>query len=57
MFTVNIAKLVVAVALTLAVIAGSGVVAEQVELDVTPSAYACNGVLVVVASFLSLVFC
>lgn len=43
MFTVNIAKLVVAVALTLAVIAGSGVVAKQVGLDVTPSAYACNG--------------
>lgn len=37
----SVAKLVVAVALTIATIVGSGVVAEQVGLDVTPSVYAC----------------
>lgn len=36
----NITKLVVAVALTLAVAFGSGIAAEQVGLDITPSAYA-----------------
>ena len=40
MFTKNIARFVVAVALTIATIAGSGVVAEQVGLDVGPSVYA-----------------
>ena len=39
----NIAKFVVAVALTIATMIGSGVVAEQVGLDVTPSVYACGG--------------
>ena len=42
MTTKNIAKLIIAVALTVATIAGSGVVAEQVGLDVTPSVYACG---------------
>lgn len=40
MITKNIAKFVVAVALTIATITGSGVVAEQVGLNVTPAAYA-----------------
>lgn len=41
----NITKFVVAVALTLAVISGSGVVDEQIGLDITPSVYAgpCTG--------------
>lgn len=39
----SVTKLVVAVALTIAVITSSGVVAEQVGLDVTPSVYACGG--------------
>ena len=38
----SVAKFVVAVALTIAVITGSGVVAEQVGLDITPSVYACS---------------
>ena len=38
----NIAKFVVAVALTIATIAGSGVVAEQVGLDFTPGVHACS---------------
>ncbi|MBV7337998.1 hypothetical protein KFU94_59180 [Chloroflexi bacterium TSY] len=37
-----IAKFVVAVALTIATITASGVVAEQVGLDVTPNVYACS---------------
>lgn len=38
----NIAKFVIAVALTIATIAGSGVVADQVGLDVGQSVYACG---------------
>ncbi len=40
MITKNIAKFIVAVALTIATITGSGVVAQQVGLDVVPSVYA-----------------
>lgn len=40
MNTKNIKKLIVAVALTLAVTLGSGIVAEQIGLDVVPSVYA-----------------
>ena len=36
----NIAKFVIAVALVVATITSSGVVAEQVGLDITPSVYA-----------------
>jgi|LakMenEpi03Aug12_release.lakeMendotaPanAssembly.Ray.scaffolds.fasta_scaffold187471_3 hypothetical protein len=43
MITKHIAKFVVAVALTLATIIGSGVVAEQIGLEVGASAYACGG--------------
>ena len=41
----NAAKIVIAVALTLAVTVGSGMVGEQVGLDVIPSVYAgdCTG--------------
>ncbi|MEM7128024.1 MAG: hypothetical protein AAF702_16940 [Chloroflexota bacterium] len=43
MITKNtIAKFVVAVALTIATITGSGVVAEQVGWDITQSASACG---------------
>ena len=41
MFKKNVVKLIVAVALTLAVTVGSGVVAEQVGLSVVPQAHAC----------------
>lgn len=40
MITKNMIKVVVAVALTLAVTFGSGVVEQEIELDVTPSVYA-----------------
>lgn len=40
MITKNITKFVVAVALTLAVTFGSGVVEQETGLDVTPSVYA-----------------
>lgn len=43
MITKRIAKFVVAVALTLATVVGSGVVAEQIGLDVGAVAYACGG--------------
>lgn len=42
MITKRIAKLVVAVALTLATMIGSGVVAEQIGLDVGTTVYACG---------------
>ena len=42
MTTKNIKKLVVAVALTLAVAIGSGVVSEQAGLAITPSVQACG---------------
>lgn len=42
MTTKNIKKFVVAVALTLAVAIGSGVVGEQAGLTITPSVYAGN---------------
>ena len=35
-----IAKIIVAVALTIATIAGSGVAGEQMGVDITPSVYA-----------------
>lgn len=40
MITKNITKIIVAVALTLAVTFGSGVVTEEIGLDVTSSVYA-----------------
>lgn len=40
MTTKNITKIIVAVALTLAVTFGGGVVEQEVGLDVTPSVYA-----------------
>jgi hypothetical protein len=43
MSTKCIAKFLIAVALTIATIVGSGVVTEQIGLDSTPTAYACNG--------------
>lgn len=43
MITKHIAKFVVAVALTLATLIGSGVVAEQIGLDVGSVIYACGG--------------
>jgi hypothetical protein len=43
MITKHIAKFVVAVALTIATIIGSGVVAEQIGLEVGAVAYACGG--------------
>lgn len=38
----NIAKLVVAVVLTLATIFGGGIAAEEIGLDITPSAFAAG---------------
>lgn len=40
MISKNITKIIVAVALTLAVTFGSGVVADEIGFDVTPSVYA-----------------
>ncbi len=42
MITKNITKLVIAVVLTISIISGSGVVAEQIGLDVTSSVQACG---------------
>lgn len=42
MMTKNIAKVAVAVALTLAMTFGGGVVEQEIGLDVTPSVYAGN---------------
>ena len=39
----TIAQFVVAMALAIATITGSGMVAEQFGLNVTPSVYACGG--------------
>lgn len=40
MITKNITKLMIAVALTLAVTFGSGFVEQEIGLDITPSVYA-----------------
>ncbi|MEM7129815.1 MAG: hypothetical protein AAF702_26010 [Chloroflexota bacterium] len=42
MMTKNITKIIVAVALTLAVTFGSGIIEKKIGLDVTPSVYAGN---------------
>ncbi|MEM7128020.1 MAG: hypothetical protein AAF702_16920 [Chloroflexota bacterium] len=43
MISKNITKIVVAVALTLAVTLGSGVVADEIGFEITPSVSACSG--------------
>ncbi|MEM7129818.1 MAG: hypothetical protein AAF702_26025 [Chloroflexota bacterium] len=43
MTTKNLAKFIVAVVLTLSVALGSGIVAEEIGVSVTPSLYACTG--------------
>ncbi|MBV7333013.1 hypothetical protein KFU94_33250 [Chloroflexi bacterium TSY] len=42
MISNNIQKLIVAVALTLALTVGSGVVAEEMGLEVAPQVFACS---------------
>ena len=42
MNTKNITKLFFAVALTLAITLGSGIVTDQIGLSITPSVYACQ---------------
>ena len=41
MITKNITKFIVAIALTLAVTFGSGIVAEEIGVSVTPTVHAC----------------
>lgn len=43
MITKNITKLLFAILLTLFLTIGSGIVANQIGLSITPSAYACTG--------------
>lgn len=42
MNTMNITKLIVAVVITLAITIGSGIVADEMGLSVTPTAHACT---------------
>lgn len=42
MITKNLTKLMIAVALTLAVTLGSGIAAEEMGMSITPVVYACN---------------